>query len=663
VDSQPGEHGLRGSIINNQTNLNGASVAGKILNEVDSNNSRLKSWPAYLFAGAVTAATLGLRLALADQLKNRPTLIVFTLPIMLSAYVGGLRAGLLATGLAYFSASYYLLPPFHSFRVASVVDRWDLFFVILAGVVISVLNEALHLARHRADQAIRERAEEARRTSEARYRTLFECAPDGIVIADPRGIYLDANGSICQMLGYAREELIGLPSSRIVAEAEAQHIQPALDAINTKSPYHREWQFRRKDGSAFDGAVIATQMPDGNVLAMIRDVTAHKQSEAALRDSEQKLRKVIDGLGPNTFIGLMSTEGILIEANRPALAAAGLSLAEVLGKPFDQTYWWGYSEPVQEQLRTAMARAALGEPTRYNVQLRVAGGSLVWADFSLNPVRDASGRVTYIVPSANIIDERVLAEEALLQAGALQRAIFNSANFSSIATDAKGVIQIFNVGAERMLGYTAAEVMNQITPADISDPQEVIVRAEALSVELGTPITPGFEALVFKASRGIEDIYELTYIRKDGKHRHRRKGSDSNFQRRGRADAGLHRHRGDEQNDAGGLSRAAGSDHPRQSVERRIRHPDCAGVRSPGLQGLARDRGHLRADQSPQRRKPVSRSDLSDGAARRPGRHHRLSVDRHGQHRAPTGRRRAEEARPALARPAVLHAFAYRIQH
>ncbi len=78
------------------------------------------------------------------------------------------------------------------------------------------------------------------------------------------------------------------------------------------------------------------------------------------------------------------------------------------------------------------------------------------------------------------------------------------------------MIQIFNVGAEKMLGFTAAEVMNTITPADISDPQELIARAEALSAELSTPITPGFEALVFKASRGIEDIYELTYIRKDG---------------------------------------------------------------------------------------------------------------------------------------------------
>src|SRR3982750_2972423 len=121
-----------------------------------------------------------------------------------------------------------------------------------------------------------------------------------------------------------------------------------------------------------------------------------------------------------------------------------------------------------------------------------------------------------VAESAGDVNLRKQAEEELLKAGALQRAIFNSANFSSIATDAKGVIQIFNVGAERMLGYTAAEVMNKITPADISDPQEVIARAKALSIELGTPITPGFEALVFKASRGIEDIYELTYIRKDG---------------------------------------------------------------------------------------------------------------------------------------------------
>jgi PAS domain S-box-containing protein len=135
---------------------------------------------------------------------------------------------------------------------------------------------------------------------------------------------------------------------------------------------------------------------------------------------------------------------------------------------------------------------------------------------SVTALRDAQDAIIGYLLIGTDNTARKQAEEALLKAGALQSAIFNSANFSSIATDAKGVIQIFNVGAERMLGYTAAEVMNKITPADISDPQEVIARAKALSVELGTTIAPGFEALVFKASRGIEDIYELTYFRKDG---------------------------------------------------------------------------------------------------------------------------------------------------
>src|ERR1700704_2914663 len=113
-------------------------------------------------------------------------------------------------------------------------------------------------------------------------------------------------------------------------------------------------------------------------------------------------------------------------------------------------------------------------------------------------------------PAVEAITE-VRRKEALLKTGALQNAILNSATFSIIATDEKGVIQLFNIGAERMLGYAAAEMVNLISPAHISDPLEVIARAVVLSRELATPINPGFEA-----TRGIEDIYELTYIRKDG---------------------------------------------------------------------------------------------------------------------------------------------------
>jgi len=107
-------------------------------------------------------------------------------------------------------------------------------------------------------------------------------------------------------------------------------------------------------------------------------------------------------------------------------------------------------------------------------------------------------------------------KQALLKTGALQNAILTSRNFSIIATDEKGLIQLFNPGSERMLGYAADEVINRIDPSDIHDPKEVEARAHALSVELATVVRPGFEALSFKASRGIEDVYELTYIRKDG---------------------------------------------------------------------------------------------------------------------------------------------------
>ncbi|MDB6114960.1 MAG: sensor hybrid histidine kinase, partial [Lacunisphaera sp.] len=161
-------------------------------------------------------------------------------------------------------------------------------------------------------------------------------------------------------------------------------------------------------------------------------------------------------------------------------------------------------------------KASRGIEDIYELTYIRKDGSRFPAIVSVTALRGDKGEIIGYLLIGTGNSARKRAEAALLKAGALQSAIFNSANFSSIATDEKGVIQIFNVGAERMLGYAAADVMNKITPADISDPSEVIARAKILSVEFGTLITPGFEALVFKASRGIEDIYELTYIRKDG---------------------------------------------------------------------------------------------------------------------------------------------------
>jgi len=172
--------------------------------------------------------------------------------------------------------------------------------------------------------------------------------------------------------------------------------------------------------------------------------------------------------------------------------------------------------PLSPGFEALVFKASRGIEDIYELTYIRKDGSRFPAVVSVTALRDDQGGIIGYLLIGTDNTARKRAEEALLKAGALQSAIFNSANFSSIATDDKGVIQIFNVGAERMLGYTAGDVLNKITPADISDPQELIQRAKALSLELATTISPGFEALVFKASRGIEDIYELTYIRKDG---------------------------------------------------------------------------------------------------------------------------------------------------
>ncbi|ATQ79133.1 hybrid sensor histidine kinase/response regulator [Massilia violaceinigra] len=172
--------------------------------------------------------------------------------------------------------------------------------------------------------------------------------------------------------------------------------------------------------------------------------------------------------------------------------------------------------PIAPGFEALVFKASRGIEDIYELTYICKNGNRQPAVVSVTALRDAGGAIIGYLLIGTDNTARKNAEQALVRAGALQAAIFNSANFSSIATDARGVIQIFNVGAEKMLGYAAADVVDRITPADISEPDEVVARAASLSDELDTPIAPGFEALVFKASRGIEDIYELTYIRKDG---------------------------------------------------------------------------------------------------------------------------------------------------
>jgi len=386
-------------------------------------------------------------------------------------------------------------------------------------------------------------------TTGALQSAIFNSANFSSIATDANGVIQIFNVGAERMLGYAAEEVMNkiTPADisdpqEVVARAKALSVElgtpiaPGFEALVFKASRGiediYELTYIRKDGSRFPAVVSVTALRDAQdaiigYLLIGTDNTARKQAEDALLKAGALQSAIFNSANFSSIA--TDAKGVIQIFNVGAERMLGYTAAEVMNQitPADisdpqevisraKALSVELGTPITPGFEALVFKASRGIEDIYELTYIRKDGSRFPAVVSVTALRDAESAIIGYLLIGTDNTARKQAEEALLKAGALQSAIFSSANFSSIATDAKGVIQIFNVGAERMLGYTAAEVMNKITPADISDPQEVISRAKALSVELGTPITPGFEALVFKASRGIEDIYELTYIRKDG---------------------------------------------------------------------------------------------------------------------------------------------------
>ncbi|MDP1918655.1 MAG: PAS domain S-box protein [Myxococcales bacterium] len=432
---------------------------------------------------------------------------------------------------------------------AAFQARMGRLFAIIVAVSVLTLLVALwfvYWIHHRTQQRLRELVhretehllklqEEANRrlqsvnvtlhASEQNFAVTLNSIGDAVIATDTMACVTRMNPVAERLTGWTQANAIGHPVKAVFNIINQETRQPATIPVlatlahGTILGLANHTVLIALDGSecAISDSCAPIRDRDDQVIGAVlifRDVTEEYASQQALRDSaaliQTVLNSVVDGI-----ITLHAQGGVIKTVNPSAERMFGYASEDLIGQGFsllipelDRGPSSGLLDfdSVSDEVRAmGIGRETVGrrkDGRLFPLEMTVSEMSLGGERYYTGILRDTTARKQ--------------AEEALLKAGALQKAIFDSANFSSIATDARGVIQIFNVGAERMLGYTAADVMNKITPADISDPQEVIERAKALSSELGTPITPGFEALVFKATRGIEDIYELTYIRKDG---------------------------------------------------------------------------------------------------------------------------------------------------
>ena len=342
------------------------------------------------------------------------------------------------------------------------------------------------------------------------------------IATDTQGVIQLFNVGAERMLGYPASDVVNkiTPAElhdpqEVIAHAAALSLEygtpiaPGFEALVFKASRGIEDVYEltkvRKDGTRFPAVVSVSALRDAQdgIIGYLLIGTENTSRTRALEERTRFFAVSRDMLCTLGF------DGYYKDLNPAWENTLGYTRAEIYSKPFiDFVHPDDREATLAEAAKIASGIPLLSFENRY----RCKDGS--YRDFLWSATPVIEDQVIY--GAARDITARKQTEEALLKASALQNAIFDSQNFSCIATDANGVIQIFNVGAERMLGYAAADVVNKITPANISDPQEMIAHAKALSVELGTTIGSGFEALVFKAARGIEDIYELTYIRKDG---------------------------------------------------------------------------------------------------------------------------------------------------
>ncbi len=320
------------------------------------------------------------------------------------------------------------------------------------------------------------------------FRSMFDCAAIGAALVALDGRLLRVNCALCGTVGYAEHELLSATLQTLTHPDDWSRSNEAIRQLSANEVHtqtqHLEQRFLHKLGhpiwTLMSVALIRDTRGDPQALfVQIQDITDRKQAERSLREREQRFRTMFDQ--SLQFIGLLNSDGTLLEINQTALSFYALPHAEMLNRPFWETPWWSHSPEVQQRLRATIRQAAQGTPAQCEVDMPVGAGDLRIFDFSVKPLHDAAGQITTLILEGYDVTDWKYAELALRESEERFHRAFDYASIGMTLVSPNGRWLKVNPAFCELVGYSEAELLTMefqsITHPDDLDPSVGHMRA------------------------------------------------------------------------------------------------------------------------------------------------------------------------------------------
>ncbi len=451
--------------------------------------------------------------------------VLFTLAVTVSAWRGGIRAGLISATLAIIAIDYYLV--ISGFIVQDVTNIFQSSIFFLVAVFISWLENNRMVAERTAREARQE------------LETILATIADGISVQDASGKVLYINQAALELTSFGNPQQILNVPAEILRQRYTMHDSNGLPMDWSALPRFQvfktgavsEINFELRDAQSLKSRWMHIKAapifdPQGKVrlaVNIFRDITERQRIEVTLRMQQQRQRKIIDNLF--VFVAILTPDGTLFEVNRTSIELADVNYKDVVGRPVEETYWWAYSPIAQAQVRDAIKRAAAGEQVRYEARIQIANHQEITIDFRMSPLFNDNNEVELLISSGIDITEQVaihkeradllIALEA--QKNRLGRIIHNlpAIVYENYHDNGNQVVTFVSPRAENMLGYTLEEWYDPQFWAKIFYPPDVErVTQEVLEIiKTGEPRTVQFR--VFNKNGQVVPLESTSMVTTD----------------------------------------------------------------------------------------------------------------------------------------------------